>query len=155
MPTAICLAVQHEKPESLKAIIEMGADVNKQKPLLEATSKGNKELVQILLDALANPNIQHEGSVPLDLASRKGHTSIALMLLDSGAKLTAHEYFDDNCDEVEFITADEEASRCGHHETARAIHRHSIALALPFLPQPLSRLVCEYTISVYYSLSRQ
>lgn len=126
LPTAICLAVQHEKPESLKAIVDMGADVNKQKPLLAATSKGNK------------------GIVPLDLASRKGHTSIALMLLDSGAQLLAHEYYDDY--EVEFITADEQASRCGHHETARAIHRHSIALALPFLPQSLSRLVCEYCL---------
>lgn len=142
LPTAICLAVQHEKSDSLKAIIELGADVCKQMPLLEAVSKGNPDFVKLLLEAHADPNIEHEARVPLCSAARNGHTSIAVMLLDSGAQVCL--LHDSHSDEGELVTADRLAVRHGHHDTARAIQIRVTALALPALPAPMRVLVCKY-----------
>ena len=52
---------------------------------------GHIELVQLLLDHGADPNIPHaEGlSTPLDYAAIKGNASIAAMLLDHGANIKA------------------------------------------------------------------
>ena len=58
----------------------------KEKALLKATKEGNAALAAKLLQEQAAVNFQDkEGSSPLHYASLKGHSGIALLLLQKGA----------------------------------------------------------------------
>jgi ankyrin repeat protein len=86
----------------LEKSISEGADVNFQvakvdpTPLNVAIDRGNIDIVKILLNAGANPNLaQHSGAAlrqggilqtPLIIAAQKGHYEIAELLLNAGAK---------------------------------------------------------------------
>mmetsp|Transcript_124756 Transcript_124756/g.216310 ORF Transcript_124756/g.216310 Transcript_124756/m.216310 type:complete len:381 (-) Transcript_124756:113-1255(-) len=144
MQTGVTLAVENDKPNSLQTLISLGADVNKQSPLCQATLRKNAQLVHALLVARANPNLEKgaDASAPLMVAARRGDKSIVQILLEAGADPNATEIddiFDDYCDEVEFVTADSVARRQGHHDIACAIRdwKQQKPLQLHILSQDL------------------
>lgn len=54
--------------------------------LLDAAQHGHKEIVKLLLETKADPNIQNDDTnTPLILAAKHGHTDIVKLLLDAGA----------------------------------------------------------------------
>ena len=55
-------------------------------PLFEAANNGHTDIVGLLLDNGAKPNIPNDfGDSPLKAAARKGHTQVVKLLIDSGA----------------------------------------------------------------------
>lgn len=56
-------------------------------PLFYAIEKGNFEIVKLLLLCGANPNIQFNGQIPLNIAIRNGEHSIITELLDFHANI--------------------------------------------------------------------
>lgn len=56
-------------------------------PLQLAAKKGNKDIVQLLLDYQANVSAQEETS--LCLAAEEGHDDVIRLLLNSGANSNA------------------------------------------------------------------
>ena len=55
-------------------------------PLCEAAKKGNKDVVQLLVDGKAELNkVDTFGETPLYKAAKKGHTEVVKILLDQGA----------------------------------------------------------------------
>ena len=56
-------------------------------PLFEAVDRGHKDVVQLLLNAGADPDKgKRKGRTPLNIASYYGHIDVVKMLLDKGAK---------------------------------------------------------------------
>ncbi|WP_430364958.1 ankyrin repeat domain-containing protein [Trinickia sp. NRRL B-1857] len=85
---AMMLAALNGDADLVKALIEKGAEVNKQgwAPLHYAASNGHDDIVKILLDNSAyidagSPN----GTTPLMMAARGNHLSTVKVLLDGGA----------------------------------------------------------------------
>lgn len=154
MPTGLLLAIQHEKVDSVRTLIDLRADVNKHALLVEAVANANERLVQMLLSAGANSNIEDDfHNTPLCVAAQNGHTSIALMLFGAGARPEARApcvFVNDEC-----LPAEAHAV-LKHRDTALAMRRQAIQAALPQFPQALITLLSEYgcvksLFSLYFS----
>ncbi len=69
-----------------KALIQGKNPFNGDSPLFLAVIRGDLQVVQLLLDSEADPNVQNQkGETPLHLAVDKGHHEIVLALLARGA----------------------------------------------------------------------
>jgi ankyrin repeat protein len=84
--------------QAIKLLLQHGAnanawDLNKDStPLLMAVFRNQKEAVEILLKAGANPNVRGgEGDSPLRFCAEQGFYDIAVLLLDYGAAQTINE----------------------------------------------------------------
>ncbi|MCU0534960.1 MAG: ankyrin repeat domain-containing protein [Hydrococcus sp. Prado102] len=91
-------AVGGGRVETVKALIQKGADVNMASvglgsPLLEAARKGNPEIVDLLIAAGADVDDGNSISTPLLSAIEQGHFEIALKLIAVGANPTQTSRF--------------------------------------------------------------
>lgn len=91
-------AVKGNEVSVVKAFIEAGIDVNAKSslgagrtPLMLAASNGNKEIVQMLLDAKADVNDAEDenNDTALLLAALEGKEEVVRLLLDAGANTNA------------------------------------------------------------------
>ena len=80
--------------EDMKKLLELGVDVNMpdhdgDTALFMVSQNGDIEIVRLLLEAGADPNIHKTPPIqtPLMAASAQGHIEIVRMLLDAGAKV--------------------------------------------------------------------
>ena len=98
---SIALAIENQDLSMLSKAIESGGDVNVKHvhggkritPIVEAALLNNQEMVEILLEAGADPNIpQDNGETALMNAAQNGNFSIVSMLLEAGANPNATAY---------------------------------------------------------------
>lgn len=88
------IAVAQQHIEAVKILLEAGGNPNiynsmGRTPLMFASRYGNKEIVAMLLQAEANPNLRGAKieDLPLISAAAHGHVEVTLMLLEAGADL--------------------------------------------------------------------
>ncbi len=82
-------AIQENDVNKVKQFIELGADVNSKRYdfLIDAVISGNKEIVQILINAKADLNKKGTyHKTALKYANEKGYAEIAELLKQAGAK---------------------------------------------------------------------
>ncbi|NOT59058.1 MAG: ankyrin repeat domain-containing protein [Acidobacteria bacterium] len=86
-------ATRKSNIELVKSLLAKGADVDAKSPygatpLFFACDRANAEMVKLLLDAGANPNIQDTfyKATPLGWASGKGNAEVLRLLVEKGAK---------------------------------------------------------------------
>lgn len=98
-------AIEMEKNDIAKYLIEQGADINqaddeKESPLHYAASSGNLEVANLLLEKGTTTlndvsSVKHDGFVggwtPLHIASLNGHPEVVRLLLDRGADIEARD----------------------------------------------------------------
>ena len=94
---ALALAIKKGDIERVKALLEIGADVNMRgsrnsqserfTPLFWACVKGHLEIVQLLLDRGADIDVKNNYGTALYWACKQGHPEIAQLLLETGAKV--------------------------------------------------------------------
>jgi hypothetical protein len=91
----LLVAARKSNVEQVKALLAKGADVDAKSPygatpLFFACDRGNDQIVKILLDAGANPNVQDTfyEATPLGWASGKKNPEVIRLLLERGAKET-------------------------------------------------------------------
>ena len=91
--TALHFAAYNDKPVTLKALIEAGADVNAQSikgctPLSFAAQEDNPIIVMELIKAGADVNLaRHDSTTPLHRAAQHGHEGCAAVLIHAGADI--------------------------------------------------------------------
>ena len=85
----------------VKALVRAGADVHGRYlknddtkptdsiPLCSASKHGHGDIVKYLLTNGANPNIHGSSGFPLELAARRGHIQVAMILISHGALVDA------------------------------------------------------------------
>ena len=85
-------AAEEEKSQAVQELLDLGVDPNfatkyyKYTALMKASRRGHKNIVRILLEAGANPNLAGDGGVTaLIFASANCYTDIMSMLLEAGA----------------------------------------------------------------------
>ncbi|MCI4371987.1 MAG: ankyrin repeat domain-containing protein [Thermoplasmata archaeon] len=91
--TPLGLAAFFGHVDAVKALLELGADVNRKEPsrfantaLDAAVSGDHAEVVRVLLAAGGNPNVRSEANyTPLHKAAAHGNPEIVRLLLDHGA----------------------------------------------------------------------
>ena len=89
--TALHHAAYFDKPVTLKALIEAGADVNAQNsdggtPLYSAAHEDNPMIVMELIKAGADVNLARpNGATPLHMAAQRGHEGCVVALIRDGA----------------------------------------------------------------------
>jgi uncharacterized protein len=80
-----CMALS-QNCETVRLLIEQGADVNMAQaggytPLHQAAANGRADLVEILLEAGANPGLLcHQGKSPMDYARERKHDAVVQVL---------------------------------------------------------------------------
>ena len=95
--TPLGFAVFFSQPESVKALLDAGADVNlpsresmKVTPLASAAAAKQTELARVLIAHGANVNARGAtGHVPLHEAAANGTVELVKLLIDSGAAVNA------------------------------------------------------------------
>lgn len=86
--TATLFAVRQGDVETLRWLIENGADFRKGATLEVAVKNGNAEIVKMLLDAGADVNAKtSRGETAFDIAIAKNNTGLAQLLLVAGATM--------------------------------------------------------------------
>src|SRR5256714_1860197 len=89
--TALMLAVWRERAETVRKLLQRGADANHQDKEGDASVHGaawfgNTPILGLLLDAGANPNVKNKlGGTPLMWAASYGEDAAVRMLLERGA----------------------------------------------------------------------
>jgi len=85
--TPLYIAVHFGRVQMIKPIIEKGADINalcgskKRTALHKAVSKGNEEIVRLLLDAGADYKLANKyGKTPYEEAEKRGYQNILMIL---------------------------------------------------------------------------
>ena len=97
---ALMWAAYRGDAETVKVLLDQGADVNKKKatfwdfgdlvtPLMIAVRYGHTDAVRILLDHGADVNLKHRGVTALFYAAFYGHSDIVNILLAKGAAVSA------------------------------------------------------------------
>ena len=87
--TPLILAASNGKIDTVIALLEHGADINKEiyeTALIGAVKRGDSQLVKVLLEGGADVSISY-GHTPLVFAAINGHVEIINMLLEHGASL--------------------------------------------------------------------
>jgi ankyrin repeat protein len=98
--SALLKAIQDRRTKAIALLIENGAEINiKQRdpyyddnettPLFLATEKGEIQIVKVLLENGANPNIEVTNNKPIEIAIKKNRLDIALLLLSYNAVVNA------------------------------------------------------------------
>jgi len=95
---AIHEAVRNGETETVKRLIENGADVNArdyqhETPLHIASGRGNTEIAQLLIDKGADVNAQDDKqATPLHVAAHNGNIEVAEILIKNDANVNARDY---------------------------------------------------------------
>ena len=114
----LCVAADKGDIESLKHLLGApGIQVDQRSgqqrtALFYAAESGHKEVVELLLEHGADPNVAHKTRVaPLHLACLHGHTDIVVLLLDAGADMDARTEDDYTCYQVAQFSGNESTMR--------------------------------------------
>jgi ankyrin repeat protein len=108
--TPLTLACYFDYYDIVEYLVETGADVDliannesKVAPLNSAVASGNTRIVELLLDAGADPDIaQQSGITPLHSAAHKGNADICEILIKNGAGIMIRS--DDGRTAIDFAT---------------------------------------------------
>jgi ankyrin repeat protein len=91
--TPLAFAIAAKKPELVKRLVELGANVNHaskmngQTALMGAILQGDAEMVRLLLSLKANPNAKmKDGSTPMSMAKNGDLDDIVALLKKAGGK---------------------------------------------------------------------
>jgi hypothetical protein len=84
--TALDFAVSYNSLETARYLLDKGADVNKNKPIIWAVLNNNARMVKLLLDNGADVTVLHLGQMPLKIAEEKGYSMIVPMLKEAEQK---------------------------------------------------------------------
>jgi ankyrin repeat protein len=93
--TQLCWAAQNGHSETIKLLIDKGAEINavnknNETPLHLAAQNGHSETVKLLIDKGAEINaINKNNETPLHLAAQRGHSETVKLLIDKGAEINA------------------------------------------------------------------
>lgn len=75
---------------AVRALLDEGADVHNEGTLIMAAQNGHDDVVQLLLDRAANPDLStHNGVTALSQAAMNGHAKVVEALLAKGARVEA------------------------------------------------------------------